>query len=333
MVEKLLTIAIPTFNRAEKLENLIASIIPQLTPCVEILVSDNASTDKTAELMMRLGSQNAAIRYVRQSTNVGIDRNVESAVVNSQGRFVWICGDDDELEPFAIEHVLDVLQSGDFATGWVNCSRWDTELKECWAPKIVDLDEDILGADIGRVIAVSHIKFTFLSSHIVRRDLWMAAEGRKKCFEPPFSDCVWMVGHLLAGVNRDNFVIARPLLRQRSSDYDNVTVANAPVMLSWCRVMSMAEEMGVPREDVEPFFRISANGPHLINSVIHKKRFAPQAATREFIPTVRFFWRYPMFWLTAVPFHIMPAFMIRGLRHIYRWQRQRGGLQVKLRDK
>jgi hypothetical protein len=84
---------------------------------------------------------------------------------------------------------------------------------------------------------------------------------------------------------------------------------------------------------VEPFFRVTANGPHLINSIIHKKRFAPKAAMREFFPTIRFFWRYPMFWLTAAPFHLTPAFMIKGLRHVYRWQRKLGGIELELRDK
>jgi glycosyltransferase involved in cell wall biosynthesis len=333
MTNKLLTIAIPTYNRVAKLEQLIMSIVPQLTPLVEILVSDNASTDGTAGLMTRLASDNASIRTFRQSANLGLDRNVESAVVNSFGRYVWICGDDDEFEPFAIEYICNVLQSGDFATGWVNCSRWDAELKECWAPKIIDLDEDILGADIGAVISASHIKFSFLSSHIVRREFWLNAKGREKCFVPPFTECIWMLGHLLAGVNRNNFVIARPLLRQRSSEYDNVSLAKIPVFLNWCRVMGMAVELGVPKRDVEPFFLVSANGPHLINNIIHKKRFAPEAAVQEFIPTLRIFWRYPSFWLKAFPFYIMPAFFIRCLRKIYMWQRKLGGIQIKLRDK
>lgn len=327
MTEKLLTIAIPTFNRADKLEHLISSIVPQLSPLVEILVSDNASTDSTSNLMARLNDKNNSIRYVRQASHVGVDQNVDSAVINAMGRFVWICGDDDELESFAIQYVLDMLQKGDFATGWVNCSRWDTELLECWAPRIINIENDIVGTDIGTVIALSHIKFSFISSHIVRRDLWLAAQGRDKCF-----DCIWMMVHLQAGVNRSNFVIARPLLRQRSSDYDNVTVAKAPILLNWCHVMDMAVKYGVPREDVEPFFRVAANGPHLVNSIIHKKRYAPDAATREFFPTVGYFWRYPKFWLTAVPFHLMPAFLIRVIRNIYRWQRRLGGIQFELRD-
>ena len=222
MTEKLLTIAIPTFNRAKKLEYLIGSILPQLNPLVEILVSDNASTDDTLELMTHLAGQNSSILYVRQSENVTVDRNIESAVINSSGEFVWLCGDDDEFEPFAIEYVLRILQSGDYATGWINCSRWDTELRECLAPKIVELDEDIPSADIGAVMSASNIMFSFLSAHIIRRNLWLEIQEREKCFVPPYGDCIWMVVHLLAALNRKNFVIAKPILRQRTSNYDNV---------------------------------------------------------------------------------------------------------------
>lgn len=330
MAEKLLTIAIPTFNRVKELEHLIASIIPQLTPLVEILVSDNASIDATPELMARLRTQNPSIRAVRLDANVLIDRNIESAVVNSSGKFVWLCGDDDELEPFAIEHILGVLQSGDFATGWVNCSRWDSELKECWSLKIAELDEDMLNANIGDVISTSRLMFSFLSAHIIRRDLWLATEERKKCFSPPFTDCIWMLVHLLAGVQRNNCVIARPLLRQRTSRYDNIKIAQAPILLNWCQVMELAVTIGVPKKDVESFFRATVNELHLTRSVLHKKKFTPQAAIKEMIPTIRFFWRYPMFWLTVVPLYLTPAFVIKGMRNLYRWQRKLGGLQWRL---
>jgi glycosyltransferase involved in cell wall biosynthesis len=333
MVEKLLTIAIPTYNRSEKLAFLIDSIIPQLNESVEVFISDNASTDGTADLVSRLNEKNSSIRFVRQTHNVGIDRNVDTAVINSLGKFVWLCGDDDQFEADSIDYILAVLKSGDFATGWVNCSRWDNELKECWAPKIIKLDHDLLGVSIGTVISVTHIKFSFLSSHIVRRDLWIAEKARANCFAPPFTDCIWMLGHLLAGVDRMNFVVSRPLLRQRSSEYDNVTLAKIPVLLNWCRVMDIAVKFGVPRSDVEPFFHVSANGPHIINSVIHKKRFAPEAAYQEFIPTILFFWKYPRFWLTAFPLLIMPGFVVRGLRRLYRFQLKVTGFKFNLRDK
>jgi hypothetical protein len=94
--------------------------------------------------------------------------------------------------------------------------------------------------------------------------------------------------------------------------------------------MDMAVDLGVPRKDVEPFFRAAVNWPHLINSIIHKKRFAPQAAVREFFPTFSYFWRYPIFWLTALPLCLTPSFMIKGMRNLYRFQRKLGGLQWRM---
>ena len=135
-----------------------------------------------------------------------------------------------------------------------------------------------------------------------------------------------MVVHLLAALNRKNFVIAKPILRQRTSNYDNVTVAKAPILLNWCRVMEMATSLGVPRNDVEPFFRASVNGPHLINNIILKKRFAPEVAVRELIPTIIFFWRYPIFWWKVVPLYLLPAFLVRGVRHLYHWKRKLVGI-------
>ena len=49
--EIILTIAIPTYNRAIFLERSLKSIISQACPNIEIIVSDNASTDNTAKIV------------------------------------------------------------------------------------------------------------------------------------------------------------------------------------------------------------------------------------------------------------------------------------------
>lgn len=70
MIQPLLTIAIPTYNRAEKLEVLLEQLTADTAydpTRVEIVVSDNASTDHTAQVVARF----ADIRYHRNETNIG----------------------------------------------------------------------------------------------------------------------------------------------------------------------------------------------------------------------------------------------------------------------
>jgi abequosyltransferase len=113
----LLTIAIPTYNRAEDLANLLALLQTQLTPFrqVELLVSDNASSDNTpqviADAQHRFASTGARLTSHRHPTNIGADANFASCYHRARGHFLWICGDDDLIVPGAVDEVVGHLQT------------------------------------------------------------------------------------------------------------------------------------------------------------------------------------------------------------------------------
>jgi abequosyltransferase len=117
----LLTIAIPTFNRADHLANLLALLQAQLAdfPQVELLVSDNASTDSTPEVVaaaqQSFAATGAQLTSQRHDVNTGADANFASCYRRARGHFLWICGDDDLIVPGAIEQVISHLQTPDGA--------------------------------------------------------------------------------------------------------------------------------------------------------------------------------------------------------------------------
>ena len=106
--EPLLTLAVPTYNRSRYLATFLAAIAPQLTAetRVELLISDNASPDGTAALVQDYQSRGLPIRYILNETNVGADRNILQCFEQASGRYVWICGDDDVVEPGGLKRVL-----------------------------------------------------------------------------------------------------------------------------------------------------------------------------------------------------------------------------------
>ena len=118
-VRPLLTIAIPTYNRAGHLAELLAVLEPQLAalPQVELLLSDNASTDTTPEVIValagRMSPNGAELTTYRHATNVGADANFASCYRRARGHFFWICGDDDLIVPGAVEKVIEQLATPD----------------------------------------------------------------------------------------------------------------------------------------------------------------------------------------------------------------------------
>ena len=68
----LITIAIPTFNRAALLRGAFSRPYRRLMTNIEVLVSDNASTDDTAEVLREFNDKR--LRVMRQETNIGLFR-------------------------------------------------------------------------------------------------------------------------------------------------------------------------------------------------------------------------------------------------------------------
>jgi glycosyltransferase involved in cell wall biosynthesis len=103
----LLTIAIPTLNRLELMKRALASALAQTVP-VEIIVSDNGSTDGTDAYLKSL--TNLSVRRFRHEFTIPVQNH--GWFIASQIRTDWVVflSDDDELEPDFADSVQRVIQ-------------------------------------------------------------------------------------------------------------------------------------------------------------------------------------------------------------------------------
>jgi len=97
--EPLVTIGIPTYNRVESLRRAVASALAQDYRNLEIVISDNTSTDGTEAFCRELCSQDARVRYVRHAANRGAFANFVSVLGEARGEFWMWLADDDWLDP------------------------------------------------------------------------------------------------------------------------------------------------------------------------------------------------------------------------------------------
>jgi glycosyltransferase involved in cell wall biosynthesis len=109
----LLTIGIPTYNRSGTLKRLLAQIEAE-TPegaSVELLISDDASTDDSEQVVRQASSVSRMnYSYYRNATNLGFDGNITAIYQKAKGSYVWFLGDDDLIEPDGVRALLKVLQ-------------------------------------------------------------------------------------------------------------------------------------------------------------------------------------------------------------------------------
>lgn len=108
-----LSICIPTRNRVNYLRELLPLLVREVESAnrqivrVEIVLSDNASTDDTEAYLK--GFAFKGLRIFRNAQNIGADRNFLACVSHAFGEYVWLFGDDDLLIPGCLERILAFL--------------------------------------------------------------------------------------------------------------------------------------------------------------------------------------------------------------------------------
>ena len=116
--QPLLSICIPTWNRAKILSISLKSFQEQLASIdsseIEIFVSDNASDDDTPLIVQSFIDQGLPITYNRNPENVGAAGNFIKCMQWASGKYIWLLGDDDLLNDGAISYILDLIRNGDY---------------------------------------------------------------------------------------------------------------------------------------------------------------------------------------------------------------------------
>lgn len=126
MTRPKLSICIPTYNRSSYLEKTLAGLVSIETfpfDC-EIIVSDNCSSDDTADVVRIFMEKCSRIRYRRQARNVCAEDNWNSALRMATGDYALYLADDDMLIPEAVASIVRYMEQNQHV---IACyAPWDT---------------------------------------------------------------------------------------------------------------------------------------------------------------------------------------------------------------
>ena len=177
----LLSICISTYNRAEWLSvglRNLERLIPSPNSDVEIFVCDNASTDRTPDVVKPYLSR-SDFKYVRNEKNVGMLGNLRVTAHHARGQYIWILGDDDLALPGSIEKILSIIRfRRDLALIYLNYSY----TRETDASVVKDIDQFLsqatnliepsqdMAAPVKDIAANNENLFTAIYCLVFRRD-------------------------------------------------------------------------------------------------------------------------------------------------------------------
>lgn len=181
--QPLLSIAIPTYNRAKYLDLCLQRISEEIDSLnevqrklIEVYVSDNGSTDDTPIVVSRyqemLGKK---FGVVRTRDNMGMDFNFARCYELAKTPYVWLVGDDDIILPGKLKKVLDVLIGNEIDLLYVNNYWFQNDYNE--KPRNKESHGTLEFSSPLAFARRTNVMLTYLSGLIVRSGVGLNYRG------------------------------------------------------------------------------------------------------------------------------------------------------------
>jgi glycosyltransferase involved in cell wall biosynthesis len=312
----LLSILIPTYNRADLLDlnlrELTSQISHDLHSEIEVIVSNNASTDQTEKILEKYKSL-PYFKVIANKTNLGFDGNFSTLVDHATGRFNWIFGDDDILLNQGLQRAVDLIRSHP-DVGLIHLS-----VAEHQTPETIDKTKSYIGAhikiyeDANAFLSDVGSHISFITSHIFNHH-YLAAEFDRSSFYGSnlIQECFYLQAALKGPYNIFVHDYYFSQLANNTGSYklfDTFATRQHQILRSFVQYGLKKETIrGIYKKMLRYFFP---------SFIVENKKFASE---QRFSILIENFWTYPQFWIYCFPFFLIPSplrpFTFKVLRRV-----------------
>lgn len=233
-MQKLLTIAIPTYNRENYLKQNLTRIFEQNDTQVEVLVCDNASPDNTQQLCEKYSDQYQNFTYLRNSKNLGYDLNVYHCLEQSNTKYVWFLSDDDFIDAKLIANVITVLNTKSPNGVLVNATVNSSDGSQILIENLGNCESDLeIIADDAALIKYSKWS-SLISSIIIKRE----SIDRKLIRTYDGTCFIQLAIFWLTVANKEIIILGSQRIQKNDSKYADFNLNSSNIWLkSWVSVI------------------------------------------------------------------------------------------------
>ena len=320
-----LSICIPSYNRADLLNDTLDCISSQLRPEVEIFVSDNASTDNTSEMLRSWEQKLPNFRWHRLPENVGYDRNFINLINGATGDYCWILSSDDLVEPGTIDAILSGLSSHSSLSGVTlngkGFSRdMNVQIQETTFSNHKNLNRDTLFED--GELAYSEIGeyFGFVSAQVINRELALKVIKDDLIYDYlNLYIHVYVIGRILQIAPRWLY-LDQPLIQWRSGN-DSIHELG--------RIRRLAVDVNGFEKISRDVWGISSKPYRTVQERVCRmfvcaslleSKVNKQSSLKYMMAIIKLcapvYWRYPVFWYRVLPFILLPGWFLIRLKSL-----------------
>jgi glycosyltransferase involved in cell wall biosynthesis len=109
----LVSVITPLYNTEKYIAECIDSVLNQTFKDVEMLVVDDGSRDRSAEIVLEIAARDSRVRLLRHpgGVNLGVSRTRRLGIMEASGEYISYLDADDAFEPTKLERQVDLLKS------------------------------------------------------------------------------------------------------------------------------------------------------------------------------------------------------------------------------
>ena len=317
-----LSVCIPTFQRAgqlgemlQSLEAAVAALEPGQRAEMEVLVSDNASADGTAEVVESFRHRLPGFRSWRNVSNLGAEGNVQALFSQARGEYVWIFGDDDRMVPDALARLFPQLELG-YGLILLNFSVWSADFGRCLLDngRRLRLDEADLGCQA--LLRRHGLHVGFISTAVLHRRLIECLNPREYERTAAYQSATLYLpysGLLKTGLTARFSAMVSVQNRGAAPSYDSYRAFEGCSL-----TLALLGWEGYSRRAVRSA-RSQMLSEFLLIHIGSEARRGRIARGRIMALGWRHFRGQPLFWVLIAPILLAPAALVRGARTCFAW--------------
>lgn len=161
MYGELVSVIMPTHNSSKFLAASIDSILGQTYPHLELLITDDCSTDSTRELLESYAAKDPRVKveYLTKNCGPAVARN--KSIERAEGRYIAFCDSDDRWFPDKLEKQINHMDKHDCAlcsSSYLICNEEGEIIGVNYAPSQLTLKDMKRDNKIGCLTAIYDIK-------------------------------------------------------------------------------------------------------------------------------------------------------------------------------
>ncbi len=327
-LQPLLTIAVPTYNGSKTIRNMLNLLLTQFDTRIEILISDNCSTDETPQIIHEYLRVYPFLRYIRQDHNGGADFNFLQCMKLASGKFTMLVSDDDIIIENSVSKILFFLEKyPDISLAYLDALAFrdryiDEEHCHRYKRFLPVLKEDIVTTDKKVFMHYAQRLWGYTSNYIWSTEKFRQIENPEQYFGTYFLQCY--INILCSNQKEDILgLIKGPCIAIGEygiiGNYDTALVEG----IYYRRMIKFAVDTGgYDKRQLNKYYiwKICLLGRH----ALIKEAVAGVQKTK-IRNLIKCTWSYPRAWITLYPLFFIPRFIFKPLLKVYRKSQGRTG--------